>query len=180
MTQQKKRKEGYETKNKKSWPKSLRRKELSLRNNDKEKCVYWTNSNYCSPCPCPSQRKKIPRSFGNQEEPRCIRSDRYQNIFTCFHITNLKDLQKKCKRKNVLPPVNFVVHFFINKFRGLSGVELVGWRVPTSLGCSSLPFPKNKYIMYLKDCIKTHVSISLLEIRIHNLEYDFYSIYSLI
>jgi len=53
-----------------------------------------TNPSYCSPSPCPSQRKKIPGSFGNHEDPQCIRSDRYQNRFPCFHIINLKDLQK--------------------------------------------------------------------------------------
>lgn len=53
-----------------------------------------TNPSYCSPSPCPSEGKKIPGSFGNHENPQCIRSDRYQNRFPCFHIINLKDLQK--------------------------------------------------------------------------------------
>lgn len=62
-----------------------------------ERNTIITNPSYCSPSPCPSQRKKKPGSFGNHEDPQCIRSGRYQNRFPCFHIINLKDLQKKVR-----------------------------------------------------------------------------------
>lgn len=62
---------------------------------------FWTNmkkkTNPCSGCssPCPCQRKQIPGSFWSQEDPQCIRSDRYENWLPCFHVINFKHLSTK-------------------------------------------------------------------------------------